>query len=64
MKHQGQSQLERKGSISLTVLYDSSLTKAVRAGTQAERELMQRPRRNAAYWLAFMDLLSLLSSRS
>ena len=59
----GKSNLGRQGFISLTVSYDSSSSKAVRAGTW-KQELMQRPWREAAYWLAFHGLLSLLSNRT
>jgi hypothetical protein len=54
------SNLGEKGLISLTVPDNSSSSKAVRAGT-GRQELMQRPWRGAAYWLAHHhDLLSLL----
>jgi len=38
MNHHKQKQLERKGFTLLTVSYNCSLSKAVRAGTQAGQE--------------------------
>jgi hypothetical protein len=42
------------------------ITKEVKIGTQAgkEQELMQRPGRDAPYWLAVPGLFSLLSYRT
>jgi len=60
MKHGDQSNLGRKEFIWLTLPYHQSPLKGLRTGT-SRQELMQRPWRNAAYWLAPHSLLSLLS---
>jgi hypothetical protein len=66
-RHHDQKQLGEK-RIYLTLPYHSSSLKEVRTRAQAGQgpgqELMQRPWRDAAYWLAPHGLLSLLSYRT
>jgi hypothetical protein len=63
------SNMGRKGLISLTVPYYSLSSKEVRTETHTgqepwRQELMQRPWRDAAYWLASHGFLCLLSYRT
>ena len=51
--------LGRKDFISLLLIQHSSSSKEVKAGTWKE-DLMQRPRRGAAYWLVYYGLSDLL----
>jgi hypothetical protein len=62
MKHHDQCNLARKGFIWLTLPYHYSSKKEVRTGIKPRAgtwrlELMQRPWRGAAYWLAHVSFL-------
>ena len=63
MKHHDQSNPGRKGFIWLMLPHHGRKSRPNRAGAWRQ-ELMQRPWRGAAYWLALYDLLSLLSYRT
>jgi hypothetical protein len=68
MRHYDQATWEGKvylahTSTSLLITEGSQDRNSSMAGTWRQ-ELMQRPRRDAAYWLAHHDLLSLLSYRT
>jgi hypothetical protein len=63
MKHHDQNNLGREGFVSFKVLYHSLSLKSRLAGTR-EEELMQRPWKDAASWLAPPHLLSWLSYRT
>lgn len=54
-EHRDQRMFGSKELISFTVLYMSSLARAVRAGAW-RRELIQRPWRGASFWLTLKPL--------
>jgi hypothetical protein len=61
MKHHGESNLGRKGLFGLQFHITGRQERdSNRTGTW-KQELMQRPQKGAAYWLAPHGLLSLLS---
>jgi hypothetical protein len=64
MKHYDQKSGWEKRVIWLKLPYCCSLLKEFRTGTEIEQELMQRPWRGAAYWLASSGFFSLFSYRT
>jgi len=68
MKLHEQSKLRREGCIGFTLPYHWTSLKKVRTDSNKEgtwrQELMQKPWRGAAYWLAPHDFLHLFSYRT